>query len=158
MYIMVTGLALFLGIHLLPVFPPLRAAAANALGEKGYKAMFSVVSAVGLVLIVVGYARTGVREPLFAPVPWARNMAPSAMGVAFNLLANGDRVGTVLFGAWFAYAVVDLVSAIARRAVKPFEPQIRFDAMAIVGGLVVALAVMTFHRMLFGVPVVTFSL
>jgi uncharacterized membrane protein len=74
-----------------------------------------------------------------------------------HLLANGDRTGTVLFAAFAVYAIVDLFSAVARGAVKSFEPTVKHDVIAVVGGTAVALAVMTFHRLLFGVPVVPFS-
>ena len=63
----------------------------------------------------------------------------------------------MLFGAFFAYAVLDLVSAISRHAVKSFVPEAKFDVIAIVAGIVVALAVMTFHRVLFGKAVVAFG-
>jgi uncharacterized membrane protein len=63
----------------------------------------------------------------------------------------------VLFGAFFAYGVVDLLSAVARGAVKTFEPIVRHDVIAIVGGIVVALVVMGLHRWLFGVKVVAFG-
>jgi hypothetical protein len=69
-----------------------------------------------------------------------------------HLLANGDLRGTVLFGAFLAYAAIDLVSAVQRGAVKTFLPEGKFDAMAIVGGTAVALVVMLLHRYLFGVP------
>ena len=74
-----------------------------------------------------------------------------------HLLANGDRTGTVLFGAFLAYAVLDLVSAISRHAVKPFVPEARFDVIAVVAGIAVALGVMTLHRVLFGKAVVAFG-
>jgi uncharacterized membrane protein len=74
-----------------------------------------------------------------------------------HLLANGDRAGTVLFGAFLAYAIVDLVSVVRRGAVKAFVPVPRHDLIAVAGGTAVALAVMTFHRILFGVPVVPFG-
>ena len=44
-----------------------------------------------------------------------------------------------------------------RGAVKSFDPMFKHDVIAVVGGIVVALAVMTFHRVLFGVPVVAFG-
>jgi len=187
MSILVTGLVLFLGIHLLPTVPPVRSAAVDRLGANRYKAVFSLVSAVGLALIVAGYAHSDARDRLFAPVPAAIALAPYAMTVSFilfaaanmrghlrrtlqhpmllglliwsavHLFANGDRTGTVLFGAFLAYAVVDLVSAVSRRAVKAFEPELRFDLIAVGAGAVVALAVMAFHRVLFGVPVVAFG-
>jgi len=66
--------------------------------------------------------------------------------------------GTVLFGAFLAFAVIDLVSAVQRGAVKAFVPEAKFDAMAVVGGTAVALVVMLLHRFLFGVPATGFSL
>ena len=54
--ILILGLVLFLGIHVVPAVPPLRAACASRLGEQRYKGLFSVVSGIGLVLIVAGYA------------------------------------------------------------------------------------------------------
>ena len=187
MTILVAGLVLFLGIHLVPALPPARTALAAKWDENRYKGAFSLISALGLVLIVAGYALSGDRARVFAPVPAARALAPYAMVVSFilfaaanmqghlrrvirhpmlaglliwslvHLLANGDRTGTVLFGAFAAYAIVDLGSAIARGAVKPFEPKARHDVIAVLGGMLVALAVMTFHRVLFGVPVVPFG-
>ncbi len=40
---------------------------------------------------------------------------------------------------------------------KPFVPSIKFDVMAIVGGIAVGVAIMFFHRLLFGVPAVSFG-
>jgi uncharacterized membrane protein len=188
MTILILGLAIFLGVHLVPAIPIARRILATSLGENRYKASFAVASALGLTLIIAGYALSGARERVFDPVPAARAIAPAAMIAAFillaaanmkgylrkiighpmligvqiwsfaHLLANGDRAGTLLFGAIFAYAVVDLISAIARGAVKPFVPHVKYDVFAVVGGALVALAVMTLHRLLFGVAVVPFGL
>ena len=187
MRILVAGLALFLGIHLVPAIPPLRAALVARWGELRYKGVFTAMSALGLVLIVAGYAFAGERTAVFTPFPAARAVAPFAMTVAFilfaaanmrghlrrvlrhpmllglliwatvHLLANGDRTGTVLFGAFLAYALVDLVSAVGRGAVKSFVPVPKHDVIAVAGGIGVALAVMTFHRVLFGVAVTGFG-
>ncbi|MEO8344802.1 MAG: NnrU family protein [Betaproteobacteria bacterium] len=187
MTLLVVGLAVFLGIHLVPLFPSLRRALAARLGEGGYKGAFSLISAVGLVLIVMGFGRAPATERVFAPFPVAIAIAPLAMTLAFilfaaanmrghlrkalkhpmllglliwssvHLLANGDLRGTVLFGGFLAYAVMDLVCASSRNATKTFMPEVKFDVMAIVGGIAVALGVMTFHRMLFGVGVVNFG-
>ena len=187
MALLITGLIVFLGLHLLPAFPTARVALVERWGENRYKSLFSLASALGLALIVAGYAFSVDRARVFAPLPAARAIAPYAMVVTFvlfaaanmrghlrhmlrhpmligiliwsivHLLANGDRTGTVLFGAFFAYAIVDLLSAIGRGAVKSFQPMVKHDVIAVVGGAVVALAVMTFHRVLFGVPVVSFG-
>ena len=139
-------------------------------------------------MIVAGYARSGARVPWFEPWPAARAIAPYAMTVSFVLLAaanlrshlrralghpmligvaiwavvhlaaNGDAAGTVLFGSFLAYAVVDLASAIHRKTVKVFEPTAKHDGIAVVAGVVVALAVMALHRPLFGVATVPFGL
>ena len=188
MTLLVVGLALFLGIHLVPAFPPLRLALAARLSEGGYKGAFSLVSAVGLVLIVLGFARAPAAERVFAPFPAAIAIAPVAMTVAFillaaanmrgylrhglkhpmllgmgiwstvHLLANGDLRGTLLFGGFLAYAIIDLISASSRNATKIFAPAAKFDVMAILGGVAVAIAVMTLHRLLFGVAVVAFGI
>ena len=185
---LIAGLALFLGMHALPMVPPLRAALVARWGEPRYKGVFSLTSAAGLVLIVAGYLVAGDRTQVFAPVPAARAIAPFAMVASFilfaaanmrghlrrivrhpmllglllwagvHVLANGDRTGTVLFGAFLAYAAVDLVSAIGRGAVRSFVPMPKHDVIAIVGGTAAALAVMTLHRILFGVPVVPFGI
>lgn len=188
MVVLVAGLVLFLGIHLVPAFPPLRAAIAARVTEATYKGVFSAVSAVGLVLIVIGFAWSPRQMPLFAPSPLAIAFAPAAMVVSLTLFAaanlkghlrrlvvhpmlvgtivwssvhlaaNGDVASTVLFGAFLAWAFVDLVSALARRAVRKFEPRLAHDAIAIVAGLGAALAFAYLHRVLFGVRVVPFGL
>ena len=54
--IMVAGLVLFLGIHLVTTRRDLRARLIASWGEGGYKIAFSLVSAIGLALIVWGFA------------------------------------------------------------------------------------------------------
>jgi len=187
MSLMVMGLAVFLGVHLLPAVPASRAALITRMGEQRYKSVFSLAAATGLLLIVVGFARWHPDQRLFAPWPGARTIAPAVMTLSFillaaanmrghlrhwvshpmllgvllwatvHLLANGDVKGTLLFGAFLAYALIDLISAIRRRATKSFIPEFRFDVMAIVGGVVLASLVMAFHRLLFGVRVVPFG-
>ena len=186
MTLLVAGLALFLGIHLVPVAPPLRDALVSRLGAGPFKGLFTLTSLAGLVLIVVGYRAAGPGSRLFAPLPAAIAVAPYAMVVSFilfaaanmrthirrtlrhpmllgviiwaavHLCANGDTRGTVLFGAVLAWALVDLASAVSRHAVKEFEPVARQDVIAIVAGTVLALLVMIFHLPLFGVRVVDF--
>jgi uncharacterized membrane protein len=187
MTLLATGLALFLGAHLVPALPALREELHDALGAGRYRAAFSVIALAGLVLTVVGYRAAEPGARLFAPLPAAIALAPYAMVVAFvllaaanlrahlrraarhpmllgtllwsgvHLLANGDARGTLLFGAFLAWAAIDLASAIARAAVKPFEPTARHDAIAVVAGTATALAVMVFHRALFGPAVVAFG-
>ena len=86
MTILIAGLFLFLGSHLVPALPQLRGALAAKWGENRYKGAFSLVSALGLVLIVAGYALSDDRTRIFTPVPTARAVAPYAMVVSFILL------------------------------------------------------------------------
>src|ERR1044071_8316153 len=90
MWIMIFGLVLFLGIHLLPVFHHLRANVAQRLGENRYRAVFSLVSAIGLVLIIAGYWMRPEREQLFSPFMGARSAAPWLVSIAFVLFAAAN--------------------------------------------------------------------
>jgi uncharacterized membrane protein len=181
---LILGLILFLGIHLLPVLTGVRTTLFSRWGEKRYKGIFSVASALGLALIIIGYARAPSEPRLFAPYPAAVAIAPLAMIISFvllaaanmrthirrtlrhpmlfgvglwaavHLLANGEVRATLLFGAFLAYVVVDLASAIQRGATKKFAPVVRQDVMAVAAGVGLALLVMAFHRPLFGVMAV----
>ena len=101
-------------------------------------------------------ARSG--RPFFCPLPLACNRQEVFEVRADTGSANGDRAGTLLFGAFFAWAAVDLISAVARGAVVSYDPEAKFDVMAIAGGAVVAVGVAALHRVLFGVQVVPFGL
>ena len=188
MGLLVPGLVLFLGVHLVPTSPPLRRSLVARMGERGYRGAFSAVAAAGLALTVAGFARAPSEPMLFAPMPWAIAAAPSVVGAAFVLLAaarlqghlrrivrhpmlagtilwagvhlaaNGDPASTILFGAFLAWALVDLASAIARRAVRVFEPNVAHDAIAVVAGIGGMLAFAALHRVLIGVKVVPFRL
>jgi uncharacterized membrane protein len=57
MGILILGLVLFLGIHTVSTLRTTRAAVIGRLGEGPYKGLYSLVSAVGLVLIVWGFSR-----------------------------------------------------------------------------------------------------
>ena len=187
MILLAAGLALFLGAHLLPALPRARAALVARRSERGYRLAFSIVSAAGLLMIVFGYIQAGTGEQLFPPFAAARAIAPYAMTLAIilfaaanmpshvrakakhpmligliiwsgvHLLANGDLRGTVLFGSFLAYGVVDLASVIRRRVIATFTPRVRADIVSVGAGVIVALLVMTFHRQLFGVRVVGFG-
>ena len=55
--VMILGLVLFLGVHTLTTQRSLRARLIASTGEGGYKIGYSLVSAVGLALIVWGFAK-----------------------------------------------------------------------------------------------------
>ncbi|MEP3277693.1 MAG: NnrU family protein, partial [Stappiaceae bacterium] len=64
MALLILGLILFIGIHLLPVFSSAGASVKSKLGPAGYKGLFFLVSLAGLILVVVGYGNARSDGPL----------------------------------------------------------------------------------------------
>ena len=86
------GLIVFFGIHLVPTMPTLRSGIANRIGPAGYQATFSVISLVGFLLIVLGYAQmqmapSRINPQLWVSPSWTRHIAFLLMLPAFILLA-----------------------------------------------------------------------
>lgn len=181
MGLLIVGLALFIGIHLVPGNPALRARTVRAVGVNGYKAVFSLVSVAGLVLIWIGYARAPA-EQIFAPSETARLILPIGMALAFilmacayapgrirrlmrhpmmasvliwsslHLLANGDLASNILFGSFAIWSVVAILSAM-QRGQKLGDSRIRpwADPVAAAIGLIAFGIVFYSHEWLFGV-------
>jgi uncharacterized membrane protein len=79
--IMILGLALFIGVHVLVSLRDKRAAVIANWGEGPYKFGFSLVSAVGLALIVYGfglYRQTGWIDVWYPPA-WTRHIPATLM-------------------------------------------------------------------------------
>src|SRR5579883_791638 len=57
MWLLTIGLALFLGAHTFTTLRSVRAGLIARLGEGPYKGLYSLISAIGLVLIVWGFGR-----------------------------------------------------------------------------------------------------
>lgn len=55
MSLLLLGLALFLGVHIFTTLRESRAALIGRLGEGGYKGLYSLLAAAGLVLIFIGF-------------------------------------------------------------------------------------------------------
>ncbi|MEX3932242.1 NnrU family protein [Paraburkholderia phymatum] len=87
MFALILGLLLFLGAHSVRIFADdWRKARIAQMGEKPWKGAYSVVSIIGLVLIVWGYGLAR-REPimLWSPPAWAPHLAGILTLVAFIL-------------------------------------------------------------------------
>ena len=85
----IIGAAPSLGIHTLTTLREPRAALIGRLGEGPYKGLYSVVSAIGLVLIVWGFARyrdTAYLQ-IWAPPAWLHPVVLVLMWLAFVALA-----------------------------------------------------------------------
>jgi len=51
------GLALFIGVHIFTTLRGTRAAVIGRLGEGGYKGLYSLIAAIGLILIAIGFGQ-----------------------------------------------------------------------------------------------------
>ena len=57
MSVLVAGLIVFLGMHLVPTVPALRTSLVDRWGDRPYRGIVSLASLVGILLIVWGYGR-----------------------------------------------------------------------------------------------------
>jgi uncharacterized membrane protein len=90
MILLLIGLAIFFFAHAVPTLPDLRRGLVRRFGEGGYKAAFSVVSAIGLALIAIGYGRmqgvAGQNPEIWTPPVWTRHLTFILMIPAMILL------------------------------------------------------------------------
>ena len=70
MLLMIIGLGLFILIHLVPTAPDVRGSLVQRIGEGAYKGIFSLLSILGLALIVYGYGKLHA-TPGKNPVIWS---------------------------------------------------------------------------------------
>jgi uncharacterized membrane protein len=87
---LVMGLALFIGIHLVTTQPDLRQGLTQRMGAGTYKGLYSLLSFVGLALIVLGYHKVqlapGKNPLLWTPPLWGRHVTMLLMLPVFPLL------------------------------------------------------------------------
>jgi uncharacterized membrane protein len=176
------GMAIFIGIHLMPSVFPLRAMLIAKLGEGPYKGVYSLISLVGLVLIVYGKAYADF-IPVWSPPSWARFipwvlMLPALilivganvpcnikrfsphpmmwavmMWAGAHLVANGDQASILLFAPFALFALIHIVTANMRGAVRqqealPLVSDMKVIAMGTVTYFILAAA----HPYLFKMP------
>ena len=150
MTLLIIGIVAFLGIHLLPTFPDLRATLIARLGQNGYRGLFAALSIAAFALLVWGFAKAPVIQ-VWSPPPWTRWVAIVLMLPAFiflvaayvpgrikaaikhpflvaiktwalaHLIANGDLASIILFGSFLAYAVYDRIALKGRRPTALIE-------------------------------------
>jgi uncharacterized membrane protein len=89
MWLLIAGLALFLGVHALTTLRDLRARLIGRLGEGPYRGLYSLASAAGLVLIVWGFGhyRSQGYIQVWDPPLWLHPVAVVLMWGAFVALA-----------------------------------------------------------------------
>jgi len=169
---MILGLVIFLGVHSVRIVADgWRSAQIARRGEGAYKGVYSLLSALGLVLVVWGYGQTRAAPiDLWLPQAWTRHAAslltllsfvliaaayvprnrlraaighPMVAGVTLwafaHLIGNGRLADVVLFGAFLAWAIVDVASARRRdrasgRRIAPGTTG--GDAIAVAAGVI----------------------
>jgi len=97
MIVLIAGLVIFLGIHSVRIVAPRwRDAMLARLGENRWKGLYSLVSAVGLGLIVWGYGLSRL-DPviLYDPPVWARHLTLVLMMPVFVMLAAAYIPGRI---------------------------------------------------------------
>ena len=94
MKILVTGLVLFIGIHLLPSFAGLRRTLVQRLGEIPYKGLFALPALLGLALIVIGKRQAEI-IPVWTPPAWGQPIAFLGMPLVFILLVAAYLPGNI---------------------------------------------------------------
>lgn len=182
MGMLVLGLCLFLGVHLIPTNTGVRSSLVSKFGELGYKAIFSLGSLAGLLLIIYG---KGSAEfvAVWWPPAWTLHITKTLMLPVFilllaayipnnftnkiknpmltavklwavaHLISNGDLASILLFGNFLAYAVFDVISVKKRGIVRTPVSRPRYmDIIVVVLGLVTYGLIVAFHGQLFGMP------
>lgn len=165
MILFILGLIIFFGAHLFtPLMRGAREGLVKRLGPGGYKGLYSIVSAIGLGLIIVGWPKADrtvlyVSNYYFVYVAYALTLIamillaaaylpkgkiaaavkhPMLAGVkvwAFaHLLVNGDVRSVLLFGSFLAYGVIDRIMVKRRGAATPAPGPIRNDAISVAVG------------------------
>ena len=117
--IMIMGLAIFIGVHLVTVMRAWRAGLVAQLGENGYKIAYSLLSAIGIALVVYGFARYRANEwvEVWSPPNWTRHLAALlvlfAMIMAVSAYARGhiyERLKHPLLAATKLWALAHLIA------------------------------------------------
>ncbi len=185
MRLLVFGVIILIGIHLVPTFPFVRSGLIHRLGEGLYKRGFAAVALLGLILMMIGKANADF-VPLWQPPVWGRHVAlvlvlfalvllaaaylpnnlkrftrhPMLWGITLwsggHLLANGDSASLVLFGSLGALSLFVMWSANMRGATKSkTKYSLSKDAIVVVIGLVAYGALVFLHPYLFGVTIIS---
>lgn len=181
MGVLVAGLIVFLGAHALPMAAALRSSLRQRLGAGAYRLLFSLVSLVGLAMIVLGKGQAPFVH-VYDPPAWGRAFAGAMMLPALVLLpaahmpgnikrftrhpmlwavvawsvghlaANGDLASLLMFGGFGLYALLDMASANLRGArLASARAPLGRDLAVVAAGLIAYALLRYLHPYLFGV-------
>lgn len=182
MFLLILGLILFIGIHLIPAIGSHRNNIVSKIGENPYKGLFSLSSLVGIIAIVYGKGSAEFVD-LWTPPAWGRGVVSAVMlGTIFlfcamyapsnvkrftrhpmlwgvflwsfgHLCANGDLASVLLFGSFGVFSLFAMWSANKRGAVKSTtQYPFKNDVIIVVVSIVVYGLIMFLHPYIAGVP------
>jgi len=178
---LISGIIIFFAIHIVPS-TQLRTMVVSNIGEKRFKAVFSIVSVTGLALIIFGLTEASFRV-LWTPPIWARSMLISIMPIVVvlwvvaetpnnirrfirhpmliamliwglgHLVANGDLATTIVFASFASFSLANIVVVNARAPFQQPEPVSWLWDMGTVGmGLILYGIIFYFHGSFTGMP------
>lgn len=87
--LLIAGLVIFLGVHLVPTRPGVREGLLRRFGPTGYRIAFSIASVLGFLLIIYGFGQArgaSWNTQLWSPPVWTKHIAFLLMWPAFILL------------------------------------------------------------------------
>jgi len=90
--LLIIGLIVFFLPHVFVMLRAPRAALVGQFGEGAYKGAYSLISAIGFVLIVWGFVqyRNDSYAPFYAPPAFGRHLGPLLILIAFVLIASAN--------------------------------------------------------------------
>lgn len=184
MDVLILGLAILIGVHLVPAVPAMRKWLVQLMGEGTYKAIFALVALTGLGLIIVGMEKAPY-VPVWQPPPWGNGLAVLLLVPAFILLvaaylpgnmhrftphpmlwavvlwsvghlfANGDAASILLFGSLGLYSLFAIWSANRLGASRATDKlRLERDIAVVAVGLLLYFSFAFLHPIFFGVPAV----
>lgn len=184
MELLIVGMVIFFGVHLVPNIGDTRARLLDRFGEKGYMPIYALLSLVGIVLISMGKSRAEFID-LWSPPEWGRHLAMVLMVVSVfcfvsifiannlirkvhhpmllfvviwglaHLVANGDLSALLLFGSFTVFSLFKMRSLTQRNPPEP-KPAVSplRDIIALCLSAALYAGIMHFHATIAGVPLV----
>jgi len=183
MSILLAGIIILIGIHLLPTNQAFRSRLVATLGLWPYKGLFAAVALAGLSLIVIGKAEANM-VIIWETPDWTRIISLFLMPVSFilivaaylpsnikrltphpmlwgvslwailHLASNGDLASMILFTAIGIYALFDIWSANMRGAkVSDLMQPLVKDITVVVVGLIMYTCTLFFHKSISGISI-----
>lgn len=182
MEILLAGLVVFFGMHLVPAASGFHSRLRARFGKWRWKGIMSVISIIGFVMIVMGWQRVG-HQPVYNPPGFGHEIVRGLMLPAMvlllaayvpsnfkrftrhpmlwatvlwsvgHLLANGDLRSIIVFGSFLAWSLFDMWSCNQRGAtLQMTRKPIAWDIGVLLAGAAVYFAAAHFHGYFTGVP------